>query len=282
MKYSILVNTCDNFEDCWNPFFALFKKYWSDYTGTIFLNTEYKTYEYSGLTIVPVQGSLKNKYPRTKRATWSQCLKWALESINTDIILYLQEDYFIKGGVKNDIVEMYVNLMLENPDIKCIHLTDQSVLPSTKSEFKQLDNVKVFQEFRVSCQAALWRKQELMEILRTRESAWDFEHYGSKRSSYIGHRYLVVDKTWVKLNAFEIIPYIFTGIVKGRWIREAKTLFDANGIDLDFSIRGFVDEPKEKRKTLKTIFYNRYNMYLMSILNWIDLMKIRLKNNKKA
>ena len=37
-----------------------------------------------------------------------------------------------------------------------------------------------------------------MEILRTRESAWDFEHYGSKRSSYIGHRYLVVDKTWVK------------------------------------------------------------------------------------
>lgn len=98
MKYSILVNTCDNFEDCWNPFFTLFKKYWSDYAGTIFLNTEYKTYEYSGLTIVPIQGCLKNKYPRTKRPTWSQCLKWALESINTDIILYLQEDYFIKGG----------------------------------------------------------------------------------------------------------------------------------------------------------------------------------------
>lgn len=115
-------------------------------------------------------------FPRAKRATWSQCLKWALESINTDIILYLQEDYFIKGG--DDIVEMYVNLMLENPDIKCIHLTDQSVLSSTKSEFEKLDNVRDFQESRVSCQAALWRKQELMEILRTRESAWDFERCG--------------------------------------------------------------------------------------------------------
>lgn len=87
---------------------------------------------------------------------------------------------------------------------------------------------------------------------------------------------MVVDKTWVKLNVFEIIPYIFTGIVKGQWIREAKTLFDANNIELNFSIRGFVGEPQKKRKTLMTIFNNRYNMYLVPILNWIDLMKNRL------
>ena len=26
LKYTIIVNSCDNFEDCWNPFFTLFKK----------------------------------------------------------------------------------------------------------------------------------------------------------------------------------------------------------------------------------------------------------------
>lgn len=31
MNYSILVNTCDKFEDCWNPFFKLLSIYWPDY-----------------------------------------------------------------------------------------------------------------------------------------------------------------------------------------------------------------------------------------------------------
>jgi hypothetical protein len=54
-QYSILVNTCDKFEDCWDPFFKLFKFYWPDYTGTIYLNTEYKDYSFEGLTIVSLK-----------------------------------------------------------------------------------------------------------------------------------------------------------------------------------------------------------------------------------
>lgn len=44
MKYALLVNTCDKFEDCWIPFFSLLKKYWPDCSGKIYLNTEYKSY----------------------------------------------------------------------------------------------------------------------------------------------------------------------------------------------------------------------------------------------
>ena len=63
-------------------------------------------------------------------ATWSQCLKWALDSIPDDIILYLQEDYFLKSQVRTSMIDDAVRLMLENKDIKCIHLTDQGVITS--------------------------------------------------------------------------------------------------------------------------------------------------------
>lgn len=53
MKYSILVNTCDKFEDCWNPFFKLFFLFWPDYNGVIYLNTEYKEYSVRGFIDEP-------------------------------------------------------------------------------------------------------------------------------------------------------------------------------------------------------------------------------------
>ena len=283
MKYSILVNTCDKFEDCWNPFFKLFFLFWPDYNGVIYLNTEYKEYKESWgkNKIISIKGCKRNSYPKGKRATWSQCLYWALELIDTDIVLYLQEDYFFKDKVKTNIIDGFVDLMLSDESIKCIHLTDQSVLASGKSEFEKLDNVARIQKYRVSCQAALWRKKELFELLRLREDAWQFEKYGSKRSSLLNHRYLVVDKTWVKLNKFEIIPYIFTGIVRGRWIRETETLFNAQGIKLDFSVRGFIDEPQPKFFSLKKIIRNRYNMYIIPIFNWLDRMVMWMKLHNK-
>lgn len=83
------------------------------------------------------------------------------------------------------------------------------------SEYERLNAVILKQRYRVSCQAALWRKQELLEIIREQESAWEFEEFGSQRSGIMGHKYLVVDKTWIRLDVFEIIPYIFTGIIQG-------------------------------------------------------------------
>ena len=61
MKYSVLVNTCDKFEDCWNPFFQLFCMYWQDYKGKIYLNTEYKDYSFPDLDIIPVKGCVGKK-----------------------------------------------------------------------------------------------------------------------------------------------------------------------------------------------------------------------------
>ena len=254
MQYSIIVNTCDSFEDCWNPFFRLFKTYWADCQGKIFLNTEYKDYSYPGLDIIAVKGCGQHDYSKTKRATWSQCLLWALDTVDTDVVLYLQEDYFFKDKVQNAIVEEFVSLMEKEKEIKCIQLTDQSGKRTEKSNFPHLNIYDVKQPYRVSCQAALWRKDELKSILCKEESAWDFEEFGSQRSTIIAHLYLAVSRDWVTLNHFEIIPYIFTGIIRGRWKRDVVALFENNGIQVDFSKRGF-EEDVPPKPFLKRVQY---------------------------
>lgn len=272
MKYSVLVNTCDKFEDCWTPFFKLWSLYWPDCKARIFLNTEYNDYSYGNLNVVPVKGcvgrSLKGKY-----ATWSQCLRWALEKIDTDIILYMQEDYFLKDIVKNDIIEKYVDLMLTHIDIKCIHLTDQSVIADGISEFENLDVVARKQRYRACCQAALWRKQELLDIIRDYESAWEFEEFGSQRSAILNHRYLVVNREYVKLDRFEIIPYIFTGIVQGRWSEITVPLFEKHGIEMDYSRRGFHKDAPRKPLVEKILYHLNRVPYLIN--NYLELRKLR-------
>jgi hypothetical protein len=273
MQYSILINTCDKFEDCWNPFFKLFKLYWPDCRGIVYLNTEYKDYSYPGLSVVPVKGCVGKSF-KGKFATWSSCLKWALDKMDSDIVLYMQEDYFLKAPVKNDLVEKYVKLMYEHPDIKCIHLTDQAVRTCGKSEYENLDIVEFNQRYRVSCQAALWRRDELYALIRDYEDAWQFEEFGSQRSAVMKSKYLCVSRDFVKLNQFEIIPYIFTGIVQGRWYEETVPLFEKHGIEMDFSKRGMLkDAPKKS-------FFKRVK-YRVNKIKAFWIQKKELKKLKK-
>lgn len=98
-SYSILVNTCDSFEDCWEPFFRLWSLYWPDCPARVYLNTEYKTYSGPEKNVVSLRSCAGRTIPGRRRATWSECLKWALEAMETDTVLYMQEDYFLTAPV---------------------------------------------------------------------------------------------------------------------------------------------------------------------------------------
>ncbi|MDP5231638.1 MAG: hypothetical protein NWQ38_14700 [Cellulophaga sp.] len=238
-KYALIINTCDKFEDCWDPFFKLFETYWPDFDGQIYLNTELKDYEYKNLNIIALKVA---KDANGKRLTWSECLKNALHLIEEEYVLYMQEDYFLKAPVQNDLINRYVSLMKKNEIIDCIHLTDQAVESMEPSEFESLYDVKLNQRYRLSCQAAIWKKAVLDFYLRNHESAWEFEEFGSKRSAWENHKFYVVDPNWIKIDENEILPYVFTGIIGGKWKKEVIQLFDKFNIKIDFTKRGFHED----------------------------------------
>lgn len=275
-NFSILVNTTDSFEECWVPFFTLFKEYWPAYSGKIYLNTETKSFTFPGLNIISIKN---NRRTPDKRITWSECLKRALNSIDSEIILYMQEDYFLKDAVKDQLVEKYAEMMRSNPDIHCIHLTDQGVPAERASDLEGLWSVPIKHQHRLSCQAALWRKNILMQYLRSYESAWNFEWWGSKRAAILKHNFYTVDKNRVKLNQFEIIPYIFTGIIGGRWFKEVIPLFASKQLNIDFSQRGFYEE---KTKTLLSRIKSKIIRLPVEIRSSVDLIRLKFQNKTNA
>jgi len=269
--YAVLVNTCDRFEDCWEPFFKLFSQYWPDYKGKIYLNTEYKDFSYPGLDIVPLKVCAAHNVPKTRRAAWSQCLIWALDMVQEQIILYMQEDYFLKDNVKGDIVEEYADLMDKELHIENIQLTDVCDPSGAASGFPHLCHAKKG-PYLVCTQAALWRKDCLRSLLRRYESAWNFEWWGSKRAAIKECDFYVVDKQWVRQGEFEIVPYIFTGVVGGRWFPPVVELFDSHDIHIDYSRRGF--HRADRKLSLKekiTGKFRRYPSHAKSVLSILCL-----------
>jgi hypothetical protein len=276
-KYSIFVNTCDKFEDCWEPFFKLFAFYWPNYSGKIYLNTDYKEYTYPGLNII----SLKNAEIRkdADKITWSECLIRGIDKVETEILLYMQEDYFLKGSVENNVVNQYVNLFSRN-DIDCIHLTDQNTGgPITKSSpYPGLWTLKSDCADRISCQAALWRKSTLKQYIRPYESAWNFEEFGTRRAKVLKHNFYTVDRDKVQHEEYEIIPYIFTGIIQGKWYEKVIPLFKVHNINLDYSKRGFVSDTKGKSVTKR--IQNQLSKVPVRIKSFFDLWRLKGLNNQ--
>jgi len=275
-NFSLLVNTCDKFEDCWNPFFKLFTIYWPDYKGIIYLNTEYKDYSYPGLDIIPIKGCAKHNVPIDKPATWSQCLNWALEAIDTEIVLYMQEDYFLKNRVEANWVDYFYKLMLSNDEIPCIQLTSAGIPAIEKSNFNNLciSDPKFFSY--VSCQASLWRKDIMMSLIREHETAWNFEWWGSKRARYNGYQFLTIDPQWLSDSDIVIMPYILTGVIGGKWYKPVVVLFKDHNIEIDFSKRGFYMEdikPSFKKKI-------QIKLSVWKLKSFFEVCLMKLQNKK--
>jgi len=268
LHFSILINTTDSFEDCWLPFFTLFKKYWPNYEGKIYLNTETKVFTYPGLNIISVQNNLTTP---GIRIMWSECFIRVLKSIDDEVILYMQEDYFLKDFVKNDLVEKYVQMMLDNA-IDCIHLTDQGSPAERASQYDLLWTIPQKHQYRISCQAALWKREVLQQYIRTYESAWDFERWGSRRAAILNHKFYVVDRKWVKKDVFEIIPYIFTAVIGGKWYGEVVPLCEKHNIKIDYTKRGFFEN---KRKKIADRIKAKFKRLPVEIRSYIGLILLR-------
>lgn len=278
-NYAILVNTTDSFDDCWLPFFTLFKKYWPDYNGKLYLNTETKIFKFEGLDIVSIQNDIVNK---GYRPTWSECLKRAIDFIPDDIILYMQEDYFLNDRVKNDIVDDFVIKIKQEP-IDVIHLTDACsngpfADSNTYSDLVAFDKKA---KDRISCQAALWKKDVLRSYINDDESGWQFETYGTRRAHYRNHKIYKAKKEVFNLSRNQIIPYVLTGVILGRWKRDVIPLFKDNNLVVDYSVRGYheVRLPLPFNKRL----VNKIKRAPKGIKNRIEILQIILGNlfNKK-
>lgn len=257
---TIFVNTSDNFEDCWRPFFTLFSLYWPNCPFPIVLNTEIKDFHFDGLNIQ----CTKVAVGENRRLTWSECLQRGLDAINTPFILYLQEDYFLERQVHEDKL-VYFLQVLRNNNADVIRIMECGGSgPWQQTEYPNLWAVDQHAKYRIALQAALWRKSVLRSYIRLHESPWQLEIFGSKRASRKKHKVYCVNRDLYSNPENEILYYIPTGVVSGKWEEKIVVpLFAKHGITVDFSKRGFYDKnAKAVKKSILSRIYDRVRSLL--------------------
>ena len=229
VNFAILVNTTDSFEACWQPFFRLFKFYWPDYKGKIYLNTEKKNYSHKGLDIRPVKNG-RDQVPDE----WSNCLNDALDFIEEDYILYFQDDYFICDYVRCDLVDYFTGIVQED-DVTYINL-----YPFSRYGYKErVYNDHLWEADKTvknsfNLQVSLWDKKVMKSMLKflTDRTPWNSEAYVATRMvKNCPGRFLFLNPQRYSLKNMPI-PYVI-GIVRGKWSkRKLNKLFKKHGMML--------------------------------------------------
>lgn len=248
-QLAVLVNTSDGFDDCWDPFFQLFLKYGGDLNlAPIYLNTERKTFTFKHLDL----HSTKVWHTDQSRPTWSECLSRALDTIAEPYVLYLQEDYFIDKPVNIDWINRALHTLSQESNTGVIYLNSYG--PQFQQHTRRPDGfveIKPPVSYLLSTQAAIWRKEVLSDLICSWENGWMFEKFGSLRAQKLHSKFLSVNPEMMQ--TAPVIDYIYTGVMKGQWKRECVELFAHEGIEIDFTKRGFYVERGRLKSKLEVI-----------------------------
>lgn len=245
---TILINSSDGFEDCWPPFFHFLYRHWPDCDYPLILNTERKECSYIGRSVRATRVAVGEE----GRLSWSECLIRAINQVETPLLLYFQEDYFLHAPVRTEVVELAVQHMLENPNVGHIALTRHgSFGPFEHHPTPGLSKISQKARYRISTQAGLWRPEVLQSYLDPSENGWMFEIFGTWRAHKRLDNFLVAD--FADEHGGPAIDYVHTGIIKGKWHPEMPLLFAAHGIKMDFSRRGIYENPPALLRKLDVI-----------------------------
>jgi hypothetical protein len=120
-------------------------------------------------------------------------------------------------------------------------------------QYGNIGRIEVGAPWRVSTQAAIWKRQTLLDLMREGESIWEFEFKGSRRSDTLGDTFYAV---WQPL-----IPYGHHTVERGKWLPHKAWRFARMNIGCDFSRRPVMDWREAAYWYLgKIVFYPFYRL----------------------
>lgn len=243
---AVLVLSCDAFADAWEPFFKMFFTYWPDCPYPVYLCSETREFTHPSVRIMKPG----------RRLQWSARLQWALQQMSEDYLLFLLEDYIFLKPVSTERIEHLFRVLKETRSCY-LRLFPCPGPDAPLTDYPGIGVINPGSPYRNCTQAAIWKKDALLAILDPNESVWDFELIGAKRAEQLDGMFLCVeiDEDGDPLEEGDYpITYFCTGIVRGKWRREAVKIIRRHGFDVDLTAR-----PQETRREMyKRVFWRQY------------------------
>ncbi len=214
---AVLIVSCDRYRDLWNPFFALFWRYWPDCPFPVFLGTNYATHSDERVKSLTAG----------EDQSWSKNLRYFLEHIDTRYVLVLLEDFFLNRTV------VTARIIEHLKSLDALHGTTLRLYPHPRpnarlADYPSVGSIHTFAPYRVSAQPAIWNRQQLLELLRDGESAWEFESQGTIRSRAKEDGFFATYTS--------VVSYCHV-VERGQWFRSAARRYKKQSIGCDFSVR---------------------------------------------
>lgn len=215
----ILIMSCDNNQDLWEPFHYFTEKYWPDHPEIIYLTEKLDN---------PYYRTIKKDYPIT---SWSRRVCDAAKELEDDRILIMIDDLFLCGPVNTKkLLEM---IEIVDSDTGSLNLHKQF----SPSETIINENVQLRPKgaiYNCSVMCSVWWRENLIKVFNVDLSPWDFE----KTVDDLGLNYYVYNSNKDFLT-FRDQNYFMFGLWRGKWSKHAYYLFTREGIKMDFNRRGF-------------------------------------------
>ena len=183
MKYntdsvSVVVSSCNKYRYLWDIQLQLFNKYWGECPYDIYYLSESSQLPHFS-TKLKLHSINSNTEPNIK-SDWSNILLDSLNLIESEYIIYMQEDYVFIRDVDQNRLDKLLNYAFTNDlDYIRFHTT-----PSGNGEITKIDEnifireIKKNTRWRSSLMLSIWKKDTLTSLLKQNVniSPWLFEH----------------------------------------------------------------------------------------------------------
>lgn len=211
---AVLVLSCDRYADLWAPFMAQFARHWGDCHYRRYLATNHLAADFAGFRTLRLG----------EDRSWSDNLAAALGLIEEEYVLLFLEDLMLRAPVDGKLLaramDWALNNRVEQMRLNAIEVPDERV-----NDF--IGRVAEGAIYRTATVLTLWRRDVLLDLLESGESAWQFEIEGSERSDRYRHFYSVYRDCFPVVNS----------VIKGKWRRPAVRMLRAQGTGVDLSLR---------------------------------------------
>ena len=229
-NFSILINSCDLYSDLWVPLLTSFEKHWKNIESIkIIINTEKKIF-YSKLF-------KKLQFSNYDSPCWGSRLLNAINNIDDEFIIMLFDDFFLNKDIDNSFLEVYLNKIFSDQNIKVIYLEKITEHPGivNKKLIKEnsysdlLIHLPKNMNFRLNTAPAIWRKSALKKYTKKNDTPWSWELFGSLRT--------IRDEGFYSVNSKDnIISYYNNGgggVIHRGWWAKGAPLWIKNNLGLD-------------------------------------------------
>ena len=213
-KCAVLIVSCDKYKDLWGPCITLFRRFWNDCSYPVYLLSNTVRVDFPNVTSILTGTDV----------SWSDNLLLALEQIPCSHVLLYIEDLFLVNPVASQTIHSLIEQCIRE-DWNYLRLN-----PTPKGDMQIDDFISEISPgsvYRSSVVFSVWKIETLKQILKSGESAWDFEEIGTARTDSHSKFYA---------SNQELIPACNT-VIKGVWELEALKKIKYLGIEPDLQSR---------------------------------------------